>query len=79
MIAIIQCVQNFMWFRGDANFNDLYKKYERKLELEAELKAAKAELKNAQSLLQLDELKCRKRVLRRLQYCEENDVITQKV
>lgn len=40
---------------------------------------AKIELKKAQSLLQLDELKCRKRVLRRLQYCDENDVITQKV
>ncbi|NXJ31113.1 MTREX helicase, partial [Dicrurus megarhynchus] len=44
----------------------------------AELKVAKSELKKAQSLLQLDELKCRKRVLRRLQYCDENDVITQK-
>lgn len=47
--------------------------------MEAELKVAKIELKKAQSLLQLDELKCRKRVLRRLQYCDENDVITQKV
>lgn len=61
------------------NFDDLYKAYERKLEIEAELKSAKAELKKAQNLLQLDELKCRKRVLRRLQYCDESDVITPKV
>lgn len=68
-----------MDFRKDANFKQLYGKYEEKLELEAELKVAKAELKKAQSLLQLDELKCRKRVLRRLQYCDESDVITHKV
>uniref|UniRef100_A0A183DGC7 rRNA_proc-arch domain-containing protein n=1 Tax=Gongylonema pulchrum TaxID=637853 RepID=A0A183DGC7_9BILA len=65
--------------RASSNFNDIYKKYEQKLELEAELKAAKAELKKAQSLLQLEELKCRLRVLRRLQYCDEKDVILPKV
>uniref|UniRef100_A0A914RXH1 rRNA-processing arch domain-containing protein n=1 Tax=Parascaris equorum TaxID=6256 RepID=A0A914RXH1_PAREQ len=41
----------------DANFKQLYGRYEEKLELEAELKVVKAELKKAQSLLQLDELK----------------------
>ncbi|VDO26325.1 unnamed protein product [Brugia timori] len=66
------------YFRENSKFDEIYKQYEKKLELEAELKVAKTELKKAQSLLQLDELKCRKRVLRRLQYCDENDVITQK-
>ncbi|KHN75815.1 Superkiller viralicidic activity 2-like 2 [Toxocara canis] len=69
---------HILHFRDDPNFKQLYAKYEKKLELEAEVKAAKAELKKAQSLLQLDELKCRKRVLRRLQYCDESDVITRK-
>lgn len=64
--------------RRAPNFTELYERYEKKLELEAEWKAAKAELKKAKSLLQLEELKCRKRVLRRLQYCDESDVITQK-
>lgn len=64
--------------RDSSRFEEIYKQYGKKLELEAELKAAKAELKKAQSLLQLEELKCRKRVLRRLQYCDESDVITQK-
>lgn len=45
---------------------------------EQELKMAKEELKKAKSLLQLDELKCRKRVLRRLEYCNSQDVITLK-
>lgn len=53
--------------------------YKRKLEMEEDLVAAKAELKKARSLLHLDELKCRKRVLKRLRYCDENELITQKV
>uniref|UniRef100_A0A914W8B0 Superkiller viralicidic activity 2-like 2 n=1 Tax=Plectus sambesii TaxID=2011161 RepID=A0A914W8B0_9BILA len=60
------------------NFNALYATYQEKLAAEADLKAAKAELKKAKSLLQLDELKCRKRVLRRIGYCDESDVITRK-
>ena len=43
-----------------------------------ELKAAKDELKKAKSLLQMTELKCRKRVLRRLGYCTAADVIDTK-
>jgi len=39
------------------------------------LKSAKDELKKAKSLLQMTELKCRKRVLRRLGYCTAADVI----
>jgi hypothetical protein len=37
------------------------------------------DFKKAKSLLQEEELGCRKRVLRRLQYCDENDSITVKV
>lgn len=39
------------------------------------MKKVKAELRKAQSLLQMDELKCRKRVLRSLGYCTVSDVI----
>jgi ATP-dependent RNA helicase DOB1 len=46
--------------------------------LKNELKAAKSELKKAWSLLQMEDLKCRKRVLRRLGYCNEQDVIDTK-
>lgn len=35
----------------------------------------KGELKHAKSLLHMDELKCRKRILRRLGYCTAADVI----
>lgn len=43
-----------------------------------QLKTAKQELKKAMSLLHMDELKCRKRVLRRLGYCTASDVIEMK-
>ncbi|KAF9421398.1 hypothetical protein HW555_002613 [Spodoptera exigua] len=49
--------------------------YERKQELHEELTLAKAELKTAKSILQMDELKKRKRVLRRMGYCTAADVI----
>ncbi|VDN40575.1 unnamed protein product [Gongylonema pulchrum] len=65
--------------RDNRNFEELYENYKKKLELEANLEVAKAELKKAQSLLQLEELNCRKHVLRRLQYCDGNDVIQPKV
>jgi ATP-dependent RNA helicase DOB1 len=54
---------------------DIYTRYLEKLQLETELKAAKLELKDAKSLLQMDDLKNRKRVLRRLGYCTNADVI----
>ena len=37
--------------------------------------AARAQLKRSKSLLQMEELKCMKRVLRRLGYCTTADVI----
>ena len=57
---------------------DLYKRYEQKALLKAELKQSKVELRQAWSLLQMEDLKCRKRVLRRLGYCNDQDVIDTK-
>ena len=45
------------------------------VQVASEIKAIKADLKKKKSLLQMDELKCRKRVLRRLGYCTAADVI----
>ncbi|KAJ8955263.1 hypothetical protein NQ318_000290 [Aromia moschata] len=52
-----------------------YSKYEEKVVCREELKVARQKLLDAKSVLQLDELKCRKRVLRRLGYCSNTDVI----
>ncbi|KAL7739067.1 hypothetical protein ACLKA6_011402 [Drosophila palustris] len=53
----------------------IHKRYVDKLTLQAELRDLKMELKAARSLLQMDELKYRKRVLRRMGYCKPGDVI----
>lgn len=58
-----------------AELDDLYGRYTNKLEIENQCKAAKNALREAKSLLQMDELKYRKRVLRRLGYCTASDVI----
>nr|XP_012141644.1 PREDICTED: superkiller viralicidic activity 2-like 2 isoform X2 [Megachile rotundata] len=59
----------------DPNVNTLYEQFLHKEELGNQLKQAKLELKQAKSILQMDELKCRKRVLRRMAYCTASDVI----
>ncbi|KAL4230220.1 Exosome RNA helicase MTR4 [Mactra antiquata] len=59
----------------DPKLEEWYGLYEQKVKIANEIKAIKAELKKKKSLLQMDELKCRKRVLRRLGYCTASDVI----
>merc|ERR1719336_2301047 len=54
---------------------DLLEKYKEKAEVEKELVEARATLRKSKSLLQMDELKKMKRVLRRLGYCSASDVI----
>jgi ATP-dependent RNA helicase DOB1 len=53
----------------------LYNQYEHKANIEKQVLEAKNELKKAQSLLQIGDLKRYKRVLRRLGYCNSADVI----
>lgn len=55
--------------------DDLMSGYGKKADLMKEAEAAKQELKGAKSLLQMVDLKCMKRVLRRLGYCTAADVI----
>ncbi|XP_029680470.1 exosome RNA helicase MTR4 [Formica exsecta] len=59
----------------DPDVNMLYEQFLHKEELAAQLKQAKEEFKQAKSILQMDELKCRKRVLRRMAYCTSADII----
>jgi len=59
----------------DKKTPELYNIYVKKVEAHERVENAKTELKKAKSLLQMDELKCRKRVLRRLGYSAGDDVI----
>lgn len=52
--------------------------YRRKQDAEADVKAVQAKIKAAETIVCRDSLKCMKRVLRRLKYTNEDDVITTK-
>lgn len=60
---------------NSSELSELYAQYTKKLEMQGRLKEDKDALRKAKSLLQMDELKHRKRVLRRLGYCTMADVI----
>lgn len=54
---------------------ELYDQYAEKLGLDKKIKATKKKINEALSIIQLDELKCRKRVLRRFQFINEAEVV----
>ncbi|XP_064604506.1 LOW QUALITY PROTEIN: exosome RNA helicase MTR4-like [Liolophura sinensis] len=62
----------------DAKLPELYDQYSKKAQVGSEIKSLKSELKKKKSLLQMDELKCLKRVLRRMGYATASDVIEMK-
>lgn len=53
----------------------LYNQYADKVLLNDKIRALKKKIQEAHSIMQLDELKCRKRVLRRLQFINEDEVV----
>ena len=54
---------------------DLYDQYAQKIEISDKIKAVKAKIATALSIMQLDELKCRKRVLRRFGFVNDAEVV----
>ncbi|KAI5099548.1 superkiller viralicidic activity 2-like 2 [Silurus meridionalis] len=60
---------------SDPSLSTVYTLCEKKAVIAGDIKAAKRELKKARTVLQMDELKCRKRVLRRLGFATSSDVI----
>uniref|UniRef100_A0A3P9K9Q5 Exosome RNA helicase MTR4 n=1 Tax=Oryzias latipes TaxID=8090 RepID=A0A3P9K9Q5_ORYLA len=63
---------------SDPNLESVYSLCEKKALIATEVRTAKRELKKARTVLQMDELKCRKRVLRRLGFASPSDVIEMK-
>ncbi|KAJ8996351.1 ATP-dependent RNA helicase mtr4 [Exophiala dermatitidis] len=53
----------------------LYNKYAQKVALTNKIRSLKKQIQDAHAIMQLDELKCRKRVLRRLQFINEDEVV----
>uniref|UniRef100_A0A8C6S417 Exosome RNA helicase MTR4 n=1 Tax=Neogobius melanostomus TaxID=47308 RepID=A0A8C6S417_9GOBI len=63
---------------SDPNLESVYSLCEKKALIAADVRTAKRELKKARTVLQMDQLKCRKRVLRRLGFASPSDVIEMK-
>ncbi|KAK9462899.1 rRNA-processing arch domain-containing protein [Lipomyces oligophaga] len=63
---------------NNPELDDLYTQFLAKVELRTRIEDKRGEIKKAHSIMQLDELKHRKRVLRRLEYISEDDIITVK-
>ncbi|KAI8064529.1 rRNA-processing arch domain-containing protein [Gongronella butleri] len=63
---------------GTEELVPLYERYASKMELTAKIKASKRKIADAKSIIQLDELKARKRVMRRLDFTNSADVVEMK-
>ena len=57
------------------NLPELYNQYAEKMELNKKTKALKKQISSALAVMQLEELKCRKRVLRRLGFINDQEVV----
>ncbi|GME81341.1 unnamed protein product [[Candida] boidinii] len=57
------------------NLSELYNNYSNKISLENDIKNLELKISKVQSVIQLDDLKHRKRVLRRLGFITSNDII----
>lgn len=56
----------------------LWKQYAEKVKVNDKIRELKKKIQDAHSIMQLEELKCRKRVLRRLQFINEDEVVNLK-
>lgn len=74
-LRFVGSVRAFIFVVGQSKFHTFLVQEEKK----RELKALEEQLRKAQSVLQLDELSHRKRLLRRLEYSDKSDIITEKV
>ncbi|KAK4046327.1 ATP-dependent RNA helicase mtr4 [Microbotryomycetes sp. JL201] len=63
---------------ADSALPELYDQYTRKVDLQTKIRQVKKKIQNAHSIMHLDELKNRKRCLRRLGFCTNDDVVEQK-
>lgn len=60
---------------GSVRLDELYSKYAEKVKIESKIKELKDKISEAQAVIQLDDLRHRKRVLRRLGFTTQNDII----
>ncbi|KAH3679533.1 hypothetical protein WICPIJ_008582 [Wickerhamomyces pijperi] len=74
-IQVLEAKLNENELSQSANLKDLYESYSGKVALETDSKKIKEKILEAQAVIQLDDLKHRKKVLRRLGFSTATDVI----
>jgi ATP-dependent RNA helicase DOB1 len=57
---------------------EYYEIYARKQDAQTRVRSLRKKVQTARDVMQLEELRCRKRVLRRLGFCTSNDVVEMK-
>lgn len=60
---------------GSVKLGELFNKFSQKQSIEHDMRQLKHKINESQSVIQLDDLRRRKRVLRRLGFCTPNDII----
>ncbi|SCU89041.1 LAFA_0E15874g1_1 [Lachancea sp. 'fantastica'] len=73
--AVLKSKQESNPLAGSVKLDDMYRKYSEKSDLINEVKKLTKQISEAQAVIQLDDLRRRKRVLRRLGFSTQSDVI----
>lgn len=74
-VEILESVLAGNPLRESERLPEIYEQYAQKVALAEKIKTLKSKLSKAYSILQLDELKCRMRVLRRLGFISQSDIV----
>ncbi|TIB71368.1 hypothetical protein E3Q23_03825 [Wallemia mellicola] len=77
-VAILETKIKENKLTSDERLDEIYQAYLNKLKIINKVKETKKKIQTTQDVIQLDELKCRKRVLRRLGFTSQSDVIEMK-
>lgn len=77
-VAILETKIKENKLTSDERLDEIYHAYLNKLNIINKVKETKKKIQTTQDVIQLDELKCRKRVLRRLGFTSQSDVIEMK-
>ncbi|AGO12180.1 AaceriAEL181Cp [[Ashbya] aceris (nom. inval.)] len=74
-IEILESKMNSNPIANSVKLQELYEKYSEKVAMQNDIKHLKSKMNEAQAVIQLDDLRRRKRVLRRLGFCSASDII----
>ncbi|SCV03844.1 LAMI_0H11408g1_1 [Lachancea mirantina] len=74
-VAVLQNKLASNTLEGSVKLPEIYRNYEKKVELENEIRALSKKINEAEAVIQLDDLRKRKRVLRRLGFSTQSDII----